>query len=211
MAGRPLRDTVYEYVAKNVQNGVYTPAVKISEESVARDLGVSRTPVRAALSQLALEGVVEKIPRRGFFVKKPDSETSKEIFAVLGYLDRRAAELVCPVLTVDDYHRMEECIAKMDVAITFTNFSDYSVNQNLFHSTYADKCPNQTLLVLLRSLMFSHIPHTYVGSSDDLFQCFARCNQQHRLILAAFKKKELPHLGQLVEEHWSDVEHEQYI
>jgi DNA-binding GntR family transcriptional regulator len=211
MTRRLLRDKIYDYVAKNVQNGVYTPEVKIIEESVAGDLGVSRTPVREALSQLALEGIVEKIPRRGFFVKKPESKKSKEVFEVLGYLDRRVAELVCPLLTQDDFLKLEEYIAKIDIAITYSNFSDYSINQNLFHEWYANKCPNRTFLDMLHSLTFSHIPHTYVGSSHDLFTCFSRCNEQHRLILDAFKKKDLPRLGALVEEHWSIIEYEQYL
>jgi DNA-binding GntR family transcriptional regulator len=206
-----LRDKIYAYVAKNVQNGLYTPAVKICEEHVAQDLGVSRTPVRAALCQLAAEGILERIPRHGFYVKKPEKEKSKEVFAVLGYLDSRVAELVCHLLTHDDTVKMEEAIAKMDVAIPFSNFADYSVNQNLFHQIYQDKCPNQTLLELLRSQMFSHVPHTYVGGSGDLFACFARTNLQHREILDAFTRRDLSVLAPLVERHWADVEYEQFV
>jgi len=211
MARGLLRDKIYAYIAQQVQNGVYTPAVKIREESVAQNLGVSRTPVREALTLLAQEGVVEKIPRRGFFVRKPEPRKSREVFEVLGYLDRRIAELVCPLLTPTDYLKMEEYIAKIDVAITYKNFSDYSINQNQFHETYANKCSNITLLDTLRFLTCSHIPHTYTGTSQDVFAGFTACNAEHRLILEAFKKKDLSSLSELVEQHWSLIECEHFI
>ncbi len=206
-----LKTKIYDYVAENVQNGVFTPGTKISEESIASVLGVSRTPVREALTQLALEDVVERIPRRGFFVGKTEKNVSKEVFEVIGYLDKLVAELACPFLLDEDYKKMEELIAKIDVAIKYENYSEYARYQNHFHEVYANACPNKMLINTMHTLTHSHIPHTYMGEGTELYQLFAASNKQHRHILDAFINKDIDRLKQLVDEHWSKIEYEQYL
>ncbi len=206
-----LKDKIYAYVAENVQNGVFTPGIKICEDTIASSLKVSRTPVREALTQLAYEGIVEKIPRRGFFVTKVDRTKSVEVFEVIGHLDMLVAQLAHPHLDETDYKKMRELIAKMDLSIRFENYADYSKNQNEFHEAYASKCPNKTLVSTLNSLMFSHIPHTYTGSGSELFEHNRICNKEHEEMLTAFQGQDLQHLGEIVKDHWCKISNEKFI
>ncbi len=203
MSQKLLKDRIYDYVSENVQRGTFRPGDKIPEESVAAVLGVSRTPVREALTALACEGVVEKVPRRGFFVGRADPQKSREILEVIGWLDRRVAVLAAPHLTPEDLKRMRECVAKMELAIRFENLADYTQNQALFHEIYAARCPNRALVETLNAIVFSHIPHTYIEDASP-FGTFAHSNAEHTELCAAFERGDTARLADLIEQHWTE-------
>ena len=61
----PLRDVVFQTLRRAIINGDFEPGERLMEISLAKKLGVSRTPVREAIRMLELEGLVVMIPRRG--------------------------------------------------------------------------------------------------------------------------------------------------
>lgn len=66
---KSLTTLIFEKIREDVLNDVYKSGEKIIEAKVAEEMGVSRTPVREALKQLELDGLVENIPNRGVIVK----------------------------------------------------------------------------------------------------------------------------------------------
>ena len=63
-----LRGRVFHKIREDILNGNYKENEELKEVTIGQELGVSRTPVREALRQLELEGLVEIIPNRGAFV-----------------------------------------------------------------------------------------------------------------------------------------------
>ena len=61
-------ELVYQKLRENILNGHYKHGDELRETAVGKEIGVSRTPVREALRQLELEGLVTIIPNRGAFV-----------------------------------------------------------------------------------------------------------------------------------------------
>lgn len=91
-----LKSRVYEalrqaIVSMDVYASVEAP--KLDERKLADDLGVSRTPVREALSRLEQEGLVRNIPRRGSFVVRKSKREIVEIIEVWAALESMAARL----------------------------------------------------------------------------------------------------------------------
>ena len=68
--GNPA-DIVYEYVKNQIVTRSLYPGNRIVEEDLARETGVSRTPIRSALVRLAYEGLVVQQPNKGSFVRDP--------------------------------------------------------------------------------------------------------------------------------------------
>lgn len=64
-----LRNQAYSYIQKKIVNGELPVGQQVSEASLAREIGISRTPVREAIQQLVREGLVEQVPRLGTLVK----------------------------------------------------------------------------------------------------------------------------------------------
>ena len=64
-----LKDNVYAYIAGRIDSGELSAGDRVSEQAICDAMGVSRTPVREALIQLASDGYLDNLPRRGFRVR----------------------------------------------------------------------------------------------------------------------------------------------
>ena len=65
-----LKDSAADYLREQILTGQLTPGTKIDQDEISDALGVSRLPVREALIELANEGLVDAVPRRGAFVAR---------------------------------------------------------------------------------------------------------------------------------------------
>ena len=83
-------------------------SAKLDERRLAEDLGVSRTPIREALSRLEQEGLVETIPRKGTFVARKSKEEILEMISVWAALESMAARLATRVATDAEIGELRE-------------------------------------------------------------------------------------------------------
>lgn len=70
-----------------ISNGQLPPGAKLSEQAVARELGVSRNTLREAFTMLAAERLVDRIAHRGVFVAQPDADDVRDLYAARGVLE----------------------------------------------------------------------------------------------------------------------------
>ncbi|KZE77134.1 GntR family transcriptional regulator [Paenibacillus elgii] len=199
-----LKDHVYNYIAEEIQNGSLLPNQKVNEASICEKLGVSRTPVREALIQLASDNLLENIPRRGFIVKEIDTKKKLDVFQIVGVLDALAASLSVDYLTDEDIARMTRLADQIDIAIQQHNFSDYQTHQNEFHQVYLLKCNNSSLIDLLNSLQHSFVRQIYLSDDKEkLFAVLAQMNEEHRQIIQYFKAKDAQGVEAFIKNvHW---------
>ena len=99
-AEAPGGDAVYGRLRRLIIEGHYAPGTRLVEDRLARDLGVSRTPVRQALARVAVEGLVQLFPNRGAVVRTfthADLVDAYDLRAVMeGYAAYRAAGRISP-------------------------------------------------------------------------------------------------------------------
>ncbi|MEA1963561.1 MAG: GntR family transcriptional regulator, partial [Candidatus Aerophobetes bacterium] len=106
MKNRPnLSEDVYEAIKRRLGDKDLKPGTKIKEEELAEELGVSRTPVREAISKLEREGLVEIIPRYGTFVANLSPEDIEEIYDLRGALEGLAIKLSFLKLDREKFHK----------------------------------------------------------------------------------------------------------
>jgi DNA-binding GntR family transcriptional regulator len=89
-----LREQVAQHVRAEIISGQSAPGTMYTVPTLAEDLGVSTTPVREALLELARNGLIEPVRNRGFRVLSPTLEELRELFDVRELLEVRAAELL---------------------------------------------------------------------------------------------------------------------
>lgn len=187
----PLRHYAYSSISKMIQRGELKPSEKISEASICNMLGVSRTPAREALAQLAYDGVLTYSPHRGYVVKPFDVKEQDDTFVLLAMLDAFAARLATPFLTNDDFCNMHELIEQMDIAIKYKKYDDYNSLQERFHDTYIQKCGNLLLRQSLEKLRNGTIRSSYYGCADnELFPILYQMNREHEGILALLEARD---------------------
>ncbi|MGN1267665.1 MAG: GntR family transcriptional regulator, partial [Dorea sp.] len=84
---RSLRGKVFQKLRDNILSGVYKDGDELREIIVGEELGVSRTPVREALRQLELEGLVKIIPNKGAYVTGITREDVRDIYKIRSQLE----------------------------------------------------------------------------------------------------------------------------
>ena len=83
----PVRQRAYEHLKSAILSGRLDPGKRLAEEHLAKELGVSRTPVREALHKLELEGLIKPLETRGFVVSKDSREEIEELFDMRAILE----------------------------------------------------------------------------------------------------------------------------
>src|SRR6516165_8577313 len=89
-----LVDGAYEALKEAILNNVFAPGYQGSEQEIASQLAMSRTPVHEAVIRLQEEGLVRVLPRRGVVVCAISAEDMREIYGVIIALESAAAELL---------------------------------------------------------------------------------------------------------------------
>jgi DNA-binding GntR family transcriptional regulator len=91
-----LQSRVAAQIREGIVTGDYPAGAGLSEVTLSSELGVSRTPVREALKQLATEGLVEIVPRVGTFVATPTRRDVTELYGLKEIFEGCAAALLAP-------------------------------------------------------------------------------------------------------------------
>ena len=205
---KTISEQVYDYVIELISTKQLSPGEKITEQDLLQQLDTSRTPIREALKQLTSDGVLVNYPRKGFFVKEFNKETSILDYCIMSKLDSYAAELAVDYLTEEDFAKMQECIDNIDTALRAEPFDSYTIqlyqtHQSDFHSIYRKRCPNYRLVDLIDSILAGAGRAAPLYSTEPATIATMReCNNDHRKILQAFKDKDLETLNQLISAHW---------
>lgn len=202
---KSLRDHVRSYISEGIYDGTFQPGDRISEQSVADRLGVSRTPAREALMQLRSEGLLEYTPRKGFSIKMVGAKEQQDIYATVALMDAYAASMAVPSITSQDILRMKECIDKIDVAIKYRNRADYRVQQHAFHDIYRQRCGNGVVLRVLEMMETGLVSEIYEGEdTDSLFSLYTDVNDEHRHIVQLLEERDSEGLFRfLLDTHWA--------
>ena len=200
-----LKDHVYNYISDKINEGLLKPEEKINEKVIMEDLNISRTPVREALIQLATEGYLENIPRKGFIVKQVDTEKSKEIYALLGVLDGFASELSFEYMNEEDITRMEALAKQMIAAIETYDFKAYYKLQTDFHDVYINKCHNEELINTMSLLRKKFIKQTYKDDDQEkMKEILLYTNSEHTVIAQLFKEETSEKISNFLKyKHWN--------
>src|SRR2546422_6782820 len=102
----PRQVRVVRGLRSQILSGELEPGTALSEVTLAGTFGVSRTPVREALKQLQVEGLVEIVPRVGTFVSKPSLRDVTELLEVKEVLEGLAARLLAQRGRVPELERL---------------------------------------------------------------------------------------------------------
>lgn len=104
---------IADQIAADILEGRLEQGERIIEDRYAEQFGTSRAPVREALYLLAIEGLIERQPRRGAFVKQYTMQDIRDLFRVRLMLELMAIERVELPLSAADIHQIERLLEQM--------------------------------------------------------------------------------------------------
>ncbi len=125
---------------------------QLVEGEIARQFGVSRSPVREAIQELERQGHVVKKPRRGTFVTELTPQAVTEIYSLRVLLEGYAATIAgskCPAETID---RMRDLVARVEESMGEADFDSFSEADLEFHSLLCNSAGHSQLIYLSQCL-----------------------------------------------------------
>lgn len=145
-----LRGKVYSRIRENILDGKYRVGENLIEMRLAEELEVSRTPVREAIRQLELEGLVESIPNKGAIVKGINKKDMEDIYKIRLLLEGLAARWAVNQISDKRIKELEEIYDLMEF---YTNKEDIENIEKLntkFHQTIYESARSNILLHILK-------------------------------------------------------------
>lgn len=210
-----LRDDVYEVILDRLLSGQYKPGQPLGIDGLARELGVSPTPVREALVQLEHTGMVTRAALKGYRLAEPlSSEQMAQLMDMRLVLEvaaveramRRATELLPELRRAHEEHeRHGEKVAELARTgdLTVADIRPSFQADWAFHEVILHNCGNSYIAKAVDNLSFNvhRMRQNIEGKESDS----ALAVQEHRKILDAFESLDVVRVRSAMEAHLQSV------
>ncbi len=198
-----LRGRVFTKIRDDILNGVYKEHEELKEARIGKELGVSRTPVREALRQLELEGLVQIIPNRGAFVTGISAKDVRDIYMIRSRLEGLCARWACEHITREQLESMEENVYLAEFHAGKGHMEQMAELDNQFHHTLYKACDSKMLEHLLNDYheYLLRVRKKALSSIDR----GTASNKEHRSIMEAIRAGNADLAERLASEHMKNA------
>lgn len=181
-----LAEEIRRVLADQIARGRLAPGVALEETELARQFGVSRTPVREAIRQLEALGFAEARPRRGAIVAAITKRRLDEMFAVMMELESLCAREAALQMTAAERQNIEIVHKKSATCVEAQDVDGYYKLNDVFHDCIYEGSHNSflaelTISVRQRVAAFRRVQFSGVGR-------LAGSHREHGLVVAAILK-----------------------
>ena len=194
-----LSKKAYEAIRKSILSGDWKIGEIYNEKAIAADLGISRTPVREALLELASQGLIIFLPRRGLMVNRFTRRDVDEIFEL-----RKAIELAAVVKITEasppfDLLEIEESLLQQRKTAKAKNYLAFMEADRSFHTYFSKLTNNRRLIAILENLRdMIHLMGTKALSLEGRALAVI---EEHQAIFDAVQKGNVEEARRAMETH----------
>ncbi len=196
---RLLRQVAYERLQDGIRHANLEPGEPLSETRISKALGISRTPVREALQQLAQEGLVQIIPGRAITVAAPSIQEVLEVVHVRELLEPELARLAAEALPEEAREIVRAALDRMEEAAAAGDRSAWSKADTVYHETISHFCPNRLLGQLVLQAR-NRVHYTAIDEHTTDNRIVA-CTIEHKEVIEAILAHDAVKAEQLMREH----------
>ena len=194
------REYALRVIRENIVNLELAPGRMISEQDIANELNLSRTPVHEAMQELSSTKIIEILPQRGSHVSLIDMALVDEAIFVRSTVESAITEMACKQATNKAIQELEENITLQEFYYQKNNLDKIMELDNEFHEmmyriTNKMQCH---YMVKLISIHYDRIRELHLHSFNP-----ERIINEHKAILDAFKKKDGEAAKKAFEQHLS--------
>ena len=197
---KSLASRVAERLREAIIDGEFALGAMIPEEQLATQFGVSRTPVREALNQLQLQGLVVVKPQRGSYVFEPSEADIAAICQFRCVVEPSAAELAWHADRGGTAMALRAAIAEMEQARTDRDAVRYGRADTRLHEAFFDHCGNPYLQAAYATAAVKIATlRTHLSAPADVLH--PRGFEQHSALLALFERADFAGFRSLMQLH----------
>jgi DNA-binding GntR family transcriptional regulator len=216
-----LKERAYGYIRDKLLLGEIPTGQRLSDAEIARELGISRTPVREAIVHLEAQGLVEQQPGVGPLIKVLDRRELEELFELREVLECGAATAAAQRVTDTELAGLEAVLDEYEAVMARVReagadkpaappaYRRTALLDMTFHLKIIEAAKNRSLLRMVRDTqlltrVFQRRGEA-AGASVPLLQRLERICTDHRAILSALRQRDAERLRQSLQGHleWS--------
>ena len=189
-----LKESAADYLREQILTGRLTPGTKIDQDEISDALGISRLPVREALIELANEGLVDAVPRRGAYVASLERADIVDHYRIFGLVAGLAASRAATSLADAD---LVELRAVHESFVAATDADAQASWNHEFHKRI-NRAGGSRRLVSVLALLSRSLPMRYFEFVPGWAEASAR---HHERILTALEQRDAHEAQRIMEHH----------
>ncbi len=183
-----LRGRVFHKIREDILKGRYKQNEAMKELQISKELGVSRTPVREALRQLELEGLVTIIPNKGAVVSGINARDIADIYAIRSLIEGLSAQWAAENITDEQIDELEEIVYLSEFHLSKGHIEQLYELDNKFHEMLYEASNSKILRHVLSD--FHHYVQRVRRTSLSAKDRAEKSISEHKAILEALRNKD---------------------
>jgi DNA-binding GntR family transcriptional regulator len=207
--GLPLeplqRDSIPERIAAQLREGIVAgrpaPGEPVREVEVARQLGVSRGPVREALQRLVQEGLLEAQPARGVFVRQLTADDIEDLYLARAAIEITAARILAASPSPEHIARLRAALAALEAA-PVEDWSELARLDLQLHEVLVSSTGSRRLVRMFTTL--SAETRVCMVALEPFYEDHAQMIVEHADIVSAISRGNQKLAVELLGQHMSD-------
>ncbi len=148
----PLQEFAYQKCQELIGSGELSPGNLYSESAMSKQLGISRTPLRTALQQLEKEGLIIRLPQRGFYVYEFEEKDIEELFAIRKAIEGYAVEQIARAKSEIDLKEARKHLSGQMEARKSDDYTAFIREDRKFHENLVKALNNKRLVLIYSDL-----------------------------------------------------------
>jgi DNA-binding GntR family transcriptional regulator len=194
-----IADQVYEVLNRAIESGRFAPGARVHEDEIARDLGISKTPLRLALHQLRRDGVVRIEPRKGIYLAVPTLTEIIELIEVREVLEGLAARRAALQVDRSFVGEMEACLRPFSEENLGRRRLKYAAADHRLHSLMVKASGSAELIKALQVINIRL--HQHRLDNQTVGHDLRPIHRQHLGIIRALKAGDAEGAERLARDH----------
>ena len=187
-----ISDQAYEVLSEQIIRQKIRPGERLIEEQLAEELGISRTPLRDAITRLAKDGLVDIERRKGASVKSFSIGDVVEVYDIRMAMEGLATRLATPKLACEDLEQLKALFAKKDTRTLIKA-------DTRLHNLIISSCGNKRLVTMLDNLR--NLIQVFRVTGYMSRKRSAQATSDHLKILKALKNRDEDAAEQSMRDH----------
>ena len=198
-----LRGQVFQEIREDILKGKFKENEELREATLGKELGVSRTPVREALRQLELEGLVHIIPNKGAYVTGITEKDVHDIYMTRSMLEGLCARWAAEHISEEQIQEMEEVLLLTEYHLDRGNAEQLAELDGKFHEVLYDASQSRILRHILSDFhKYVQVARKRSVKKEDRAK---KSLEEHREILNALRTGDADRAEELAHIHILNV------
>jgi DNA-binding GntR family transcriptional regulator len=189
---------IADRLRSEILEGTFPPDAQLAEVELARQLQVSRGPIREAMQRLIQEGLLRSERNRGVFVVELDRDDARDVYLARGAIERTAATIVTQQAPEDDLRELQQIVDRLAESVGGP-WPQVMMHDLAFHQTLVEAAGSVRLSRMFRTLIAEtrlclvRLEPFYVGGAD--------LAAEHQAILDAVQSGNVRRADRLLQLH----------